>query len=94
MSRWDLIVAGAGPAAHGAYSVDEVFSGLVPEEFRHGPGALLDKTMHGLSMPRLLARFALVGLKARKVKRHFERYPESYSPGALERWVAGIPSYP
>jgi len=78
----------------GVLSADEVFSGLVPEEFRPGPGALLDKTIHGLSMPRLLARFALVGLKARKVKRHFERYPESYSPGALARWAAGIPSYP
>jgi flavin-dependent dehydrogenase len=80
--------------AKGVLTAEEVYSGLVLEVFKPRGADLAKKVRRGASRLPLLARFAMVGLKARKVLRHFQSYPSEYSQEALDSWVSRIPGYP
>lgn len=72
---------------------DEVISGLVPEIYLPGPLQLLRSALRGASMPGVITGVAAAGLKARRLSRHFERFPASYSREAITEWAGKIPAY-
>lgn len=80
--------------AHGILTAEEITSGLAPRVFKPRPLAMLEKVARGRGRLKLLAAFAAVGLRAQRVHRHFRRYPATYDPGAMSRWIAGVPRYP
>jgi flavin-dependent dehydrogenase len=77
--------------ARGILAAEDVRSGLIPEPFRPGPLALAGKLYRGAGEIRLLLGFALAGITATRVMRHYRNYPRTYSPAALRKWSAGVP---
>lgn len=80
--------------AHKVMTAEEVISGLTPRVFKPRPSAMLGKLVNGRGRIKLLADFAMVGLKAMWMMRRFGAYPKTYDPDALSRWARGLPRYP
>ncbi len=74
-------------------TAEEVYCGLVPVLFVPGPSTLARKVLRGAGKMGLLARFSMVGLKARRLQKCFERYPGEYDSRAFRSWLERLPGY-
>ncbi|MBU1672110.1 MAG: FAD-binding protein [Actinobacteria bacterium] len=75
----------------GVLDADLVYSGLLPEPPALRPSRLARQAYRGLASPLQLIGFSLAGLKAERTRRHYRRYPESWSPESFASWEQRIP---
>ena len=79
--------------SRGILAASDVRSGLVPEPFSPNPVALGTKLVRGLGELGLLTGFARAGMTATRMKRHYRRYPDTYSAASLANWIKSMPGH-
>jgi digeranylgeranylglycerophospholipid reductase len=75
---------------YGILSAEENYSAMVPELYKLGVSGALKKAIKGIPALRILAGFAGASIKANKLMKHYQAYPERYSEQALSSWISSL----
>ena len=75
---------------YGILGAEENYSGMVPELYELGVAGALKKAVKGIPALHILAGFAGAGMRANKLMKHYQEYPEKYSVQALSAWISGL----
>ena len=75
---------------YGILGAEENYSGMVPELYELGVAGALKKAVKGIPALHILAGFAGASMRANKLMKHYQEYPEKYSAQALSAWISGL----
>ena len=75
---------------YGILSAEENYSGSVPELYELGVSGALKKAIKAIPALNILAGFAGASMRANKLMKHYQQYPEKYSAEALSTWITGL----